>query len=115
MGTVVGFTGGKGSLRTVAPRLGQASALMRLVAERLREARVHLQSAEASGERALDRLDKCLENLEWTDGFCRQCLAATDLQDIEEMVRQRDELADVMQQKVTIERRVESLRFASAR
>ncbi len=115
MGVIVEFTGVDASLRIIASRIGKASGQLRLTAERLDQARVNLQSAEAWGERALESFDRTLQSLTWTDRFCRQCLAATDLQDIEEMVRQRDELAETMRQQGSIAPSVKSLRVASAR
>jgi len=114
MGDVIPFTRTGRKLHAASRQLGAASREVAASAELLREMREHLLSAESHGRRAVAKLDKCQELLDWTSRFCNRCLAAADLGDVEEMIRQRDELAEVRKQQEMGERSMNTTRSASA-
>jgi hypothetical protein len=88
---------------------------MAATADRLDQARAQLQSAEVWSGRALATLDRCQEQLDWTERFCNRCLAATDLPDVEEMTRQRDDLSEALKQHNPIGRADAVDRFSARR
>jgi hypothetical protein len=114
MGDVIPFTRTGLKLYAASRQLGAASRGVAASAELLQETRKHLLSAESQVRRAVAKLDKCQELLDWTSGFCRRCLAAADLEDVEEMVRQRDELAEVREQQAMGERSMKTARSTCA-
>lgn len=106
MGDVIPFKRTDFDLRAASRHLDEASRGAAASAKLLRETREQLQSAENYGRQALAKLDKCQELLVWTERFCDQCLAATDLPDVEEMVRQRDALAAARKRQEIVERAI---------
>jgi hypothetical protein len=115
MGDVITFTRTSFNLRKASRHLGEVCRTTVANAALLQQTQQHLRAAASHGEQVLAKLDECQELLDWTDRFCSRCLAATDLVDLEEMVRQRDALVEARQQQAVIERSIESLRIAAAR
>jgi len=67
----------------------------------LEEANLNLEIAANIGGRVVEKLKGYGDSLGWTVRFCTTCLAATELSDLSEMVRQRDELFDTWNRRGT--------------
>jgi len=103
MGDVIPFTYNRTSfdLRKVPRQLDDIHQGIAANAALFREMRDHFRSAEKHARHVVATLDRCREVLDWTGRFCNRCRQAMDLQDLDEMVRQRDELAEVMKRQET--------------
>jgi hypothetical protein len=99
MGEVVPFKI-KPNPQTIADRYSGMSQRMATNAAMLDRARDRLLFAGACGERAMQHLNACCEQLDWLAEFRARCLAATELTDLSEMERLRDELSETRRRRL---------------
>ena len=92
MGEVVRFCARTALHSAVPLTFGALSAKFRVITSDLEDARTTITGSEAVARVALIRLNEYRDALHRTSAFCARCSDATELDELDEMVRARDRL-----------------------